>query len=175
MQSFSTRRQYSCARRRAISAVELVGFLAALIGGIVLGSMYLGVDVQAVAVGVLEKADIEVPSILNLNASAGKIATSEASAEEEATVGSSEEIVSTARQTEIEDDSSEAASGELETREDELPRPELSDDEKLAATQKCWDQLNQCVRDEAGNRSKSIDDPENWQLFDYLLHRKKRP
>jgi len=50
-----------------VSVVEFVGCLVALGGGIVIGSMYLGVDMRAVAVGVLEKADNEVPAVIALS------------------------------------------------------------------------------------------------------------
>lgn len=157
--------------RRGISAVELVGCLAALAGGLVLGSVYLGVDVQAMAVGVLEKADIEVPAILNLQAKA-KTPGDDAVAETLATP-SGQEVAVEELPTDSVVDADTASQLDDEPADEEEPRPELNEVEKVAATDECWNLLNQCVQTEAGNRSKTIADPENWQLFDYLLHRKE--
>ncbi|MGI9429601.1 MAG: hypothetical protein ACR2NM_13140 [Bythopirellula sp.] len=177
MQSPAKTTQHALARplayRRGISTVELIGCLAALAGGLVLGSIYLGVDVQAMAVGMLEKADIEVPEILNVKAKANPEASSDTSAEEHVTTVSPGESAAE----ELPTDSIVEPTVELPVEEEssaaEEPRPELTDAEELAATRKYWKQLNQTVKTEASNRSQTIADPENWQLFDYLLHRKE--
>ena len=45
-------------QQRGLSFLEFVGCLFAMCGGVVLGSMYLGIDVQQMAVGVLEQAQV---------------------------------------------------------------------------------------------------------------------
>jgi hypothetical protein len=136
-----------------------------------LGSIYLGVDVQAMAVGVLEKADIEVPAILSLQAKAKT--PGDTTVEENVATTSSAELAAEESPTDSPVESSAESSVDDDSAAEEEPRPELSEAEELAATQTCWSQLNQCVQNEAGNRSKTIAEPENWQLFDYLLHRKE--
>ncbi|MGI9455785.1 MAG: hypothetical protein ACR2NU_04445, partial [Aeoliella sp.] len=44
--------------RRGLSFVEFVGCLIALGGGVALGSVYLGVDMKTMFIGILERADI---------------------------------------------------------------------------------------------------------------------
>ena len=137
-----------------------------------LGSLYLGVDVQAMAVGILEKADIEVPAILingarpNEQAPGPETATDELpqTIEETTTADSPNEV-------EPADVDGEVAVVEPTTTIDAV-ESELTEAERKAATQACWIALSECIQEESANRSKSIRDPGNWQLFDYLLHRK---
>ena len=173
MQLLPSSTHSASALRRGVSALELVGCVAALAGGIVLGSMYLGVDVQAMAVGVLEKADIEVPAILQLQAKTNDKAPSNSPDEKELATASQQESVAEELPTDAVVEPKADLSLEDESTHEVASLPELNEAEKSAATQKCWNQLNLIVQNEAGNRSKSIDDPENWQLFDYLLHREE--
>ena len=78
--------------RQGLSFVEFVGCLAALGGGMVIGSMYLGLDVKAMAVGVLEKADISVPEVLKEAAlpTSDEAAPSDSTSEEPSAVSESE-------------------------------------------------------------------------------------
>ena len=156
-----------------ISIVEFVGCLAALGGGVVLGSLYLGVDVKAMAVDLLEKADINVPVTLaseDAESSApesGVADTTDADQDSTVTIGA-ETALSANEDSDAADDDSVEDSDPVA----EAPQP-LSEEEKLAATKLCWKSLSQAIRQEAANRTKSITDASNWQLFDYLLHRKK--
>lgn len=158
--------------RSGISVVEFVGCLAALGGGVVLGSLYLGVDVKAMAVDLLEKADIDVPVTLasedteSLAPESGGVDTTDADPNSTVENGAEPALSS--------NDGSEAADDDAEASDTvvEAPQP-LSEEEKLAATKLCWRSLSQAIRQEAANRTKSITDASNWQLFDYLLHRKK--
>lgn len=153
---------------RGISVVEFVGCLAALGGGIVIGSIYLGVDVKAMAVGILEKADIDVPAAL------AEDATQTAPAQEaEASDGATQQLVDGGvALAEEEEELSEAVPGNSESVGDQPEPRQLSEEEQIAATKNCWTALSAAMKEEANNRSKSIRDPGSWQLFDYLLHRK---
>lgn len=149
--------------RRGVTFIEFVGCLAALGGGIVIGSIYLGVDVQAMAVGILEKADIEVPAILNAEASSGEESPADESAESNAPA--------------TDEPADLDPEGELSADDASTNNPpetkKLTEAEQRAATLACWTTLDQSVRAETTYRTKPINDPQSWELFDYLLHRKK--
>lgn len=173
MRSYATKNQTSPSCRRGISIVEFVGCLAALGGGVVLGSMYLGVDVKAMAVGILEKADISVPAILDEAAPT----TTEATLEDEPagdpeTAPINDDGTTPSEITAGTDGSSDEADETSSTASVEVEPVVLTEAEQLAATKACWSALSEAMKVELNNRNKSIRDPGNWQLFDYLLHRK---
>ncbi len=176
MQSRSQQNSQKNRVPRGVSLVEFVGCLAALGGGVVLGSIYLGVDVQTMAATIFEKADIDVPAILNATSEANKPETTQESLEGE----TSEEWIAVEALPTVADESvagqevadpgaNLVASGETASDESELI--ELTDAEKLAATQKCWLELNECIQTEVSNRSSGMNESQSWQLYDYLLHR----
>ncbi len=159
---------------RGISVVEFVGCLAALGGGIVLGSIYLGVDVKAMAAGILEKADISVPAVLTEDEQAEvKSSTDQASPEDANAPTTGEPISDSSDSTDGESDLSLTDSDAAEHVAVSQEPTQLSDEEQRIATKQCWTALNAAMKSESSNRSKSIRDPGNWQLFDYLLHRKE--
>ena len=173
MQSRSKKNHRKLLRPRGVSVVEFIGCLAALGGGVVLGSIYLGVDVQTLAAGVLEKADIEVPAILNRNVQAGETAPVIKVVEDNAPLAfPGDALAEDTSENTFADDESVVLSGS-ENASGALDPIELNDTEKLAATQACWFALNECLQEETSNRSKSIREAGSWQLFDYLLHRKE--
>ncbi len=177
MQSRSKQSSQKIRVPRGVSVVEFVGCLAALGGGIVLGSIYLGVDVQTLAAGILEKADIDVPAILSTD----NAASEESPVDETLTENALETVVvdETVAGHDIEQpvarlDAETVTIGEAASVVADLKKlKELTDAEKLAATEACWLALNESVQEETANRSKSISEPGGWQLFDYLLHRQK--
>jgi len=184
MQSPAARNRQSIVSRRAlvsrrgVSFVEFVGCLVALGGGVVLGSIYLGVDVQAMAVGILEKADIEVPAILSENnPTSEKLPNVESTNIEPTEANAAPTLADKTLPDGPTDASAAQPQGEPasdgETTSDSPERKELTEAEQKAATHACWLALNQYVQEEAVNRSKSINDPKSWHLFDYLLHRKE--
>ena len=183
MQSRSKQSSRKFRTQRGVTIVEFVGCLVALGGGVVLGSIYLGVDVQTLAAGILEKADIEVPALLREDAQASKAAPAEEITTESQSLDLSSETPLDETGTEenlLEQDATtpteDEALGEVASEGAELDGAELiemTDAEKLASTQACWAALNECIREEVDNRSKSITEAGSWQLFDYLLHRKK--
>ena len=153
--------------RRAVTFVEFVGCLAALGGGLVLGSLYLGVDVKAMAVGVLEQADIEVPEILSTAAREVSPKPEQVASEETETPTDEQQATEATEQTENAEPSSVA------TISEEPPREALSAAESQAATQAFWLVIDEAVQAETSHRSMPIGESQNWQLFDYLLHRQK--
>ncbi len=167
---------------RGVSLVEFVGCLAALGGGVVLGSMYLGIDVQTLAAGILEKADIEIPEILSAHTEASGAEASEKSSVSENPVvipsGNAVETIADEAVATLDTESSVAPLeakpfAGSETASDSAELIKLSDGEKLVATQECWLALNECIHEEVDNRSKWMNDSQSWQLFDYLLYRKE--
>ncbi len=156
---------------RGISVVEFVGCLAALGGGIVLGSIYLGVDVKAMAIGILEKADINVPAALTDEQAEVTPSTDEAAPEDADAPTAGEPTEDSLEST---DEPSELSLTDQDAVEDlatsQAPT-QLSEQDQRIATKQCWTALNAAMKSESSNRSKSIRDPGNWQLFDYLLHR----
>ena len=173
MQSRSKQNCRKFLRPRGVSVVEFVGCLAALGGGVVLGSIYLGVDVQTLAAGVLEKADIEVPTILGEKVLSGETAVVVKVAEDNTPLAfPGDTLAEDARENTVAEDES-VVLGDSDNASDDLVPIELTETEKLAATQACWFALNECFQEETSNRSKSIRKAGSWQLFDYLLHRKE--
>lgn len=173
MQSSTSRMRRNYRAFKGISVVEFVGCLAALGGGIVLGSMYLGVDVKAMAVGVLEKADINVPAVLSEGTSEGSETTQPTDSQAELSYDGGELSEGTGLVTEEENEQTvDAADDSVGSENAPAPEP-LTEAEKKIATKECWMALSAAVREESSNRSKSVRDPGDWQLFDYLLHRKE--
>jgi len=176
MQSNLIRDRRAPQSSRGVSFIEFVGCLAAMGGGLVLGSIYLGLDVKAMAVGILEKADIEVPAIL----SAGAPINEDSRADETSTEQNSPTTSFETTTDEITTDNQigapapqpekkAATDGESETATS--VRKQLTDADRQHATRACWLALDQSVHAESTNRSKTIDDTQSWHLFDYLLHR----
>lgn len=172
MPSNAKRNRQAVGFARGVSIVEFVGCLAAMGGGIVLGSMYLGVDVKAMAVGLLEKADLEVPAILDDDAPAAPAPVEDATADDSAGQTPTDEFATFDSDAESGETSADAATTDEEPAIETPELRELTDAEQLVATKACWTALNTCMQQESSNRSKSIRDPGSWQLFDYLLHRK---
>ena len=160
--------------RRGVSFVEFLGCLIALGGGLVLGSMYLGIDMQATAVGILEKADIQVPALLSGEPTVAEETTppDPAESEGEPQLANDETSEDGLDAEEIYDEEEAEIDATEETVVVEQEPRELTEAEKQVATANCWTELNRCVREEVANRSKWMKDSESWQLFDYLLHRK---
>ncbi len=155
------------AARRGVTFIEFIGCIAALGGGIVLGSVYLGVDMQGVAVDLCEKADIEVPAILQ-----GQTPNDEPTAlahslgNEHSAINSSPDT-DQAGTDDFADVSQEAST---QPQADPVVVPQaLTDEEKRAATQAAWEKLDTAVRRESSNRAKAG----HSQLYDHIVHRKQ--
>lgn len=174
--------------RQGISIVEFVGCLVALGGGVVLGSMYLGVDLQGLAVSTLEKADIQIPAILTqqsnsdnsaaanpqtLSADIAKTAQAQSRdgevddrgvAEGPTLILTDNAVAENFGEGRVTDNANQVATSVAE--------PELTDAEQRAATKAAWNVLTTAMKTEIDSRSKVKLEAGNWQLFDYLLLRK---
>ena len=169
--------------RNGLSFVEFVGCLAALCGGVVLGSMYLGVDIKSMAVSVLQRSQIVDPEVFGSATDSpeqatadGEETTEELSTSDEAaeTPGESTTDLPVDSEQTVSDAVAEPTDSELEpTGETSAPPVELSDEQREAATIAYWKALAACVQEEAVGRQASMKNTENWQLFDYLTHREQ--
>jgi hypothetical protein len=161
---------------RGLSFVEFVGCLVAMTGGVVLGSMYLGIDVQKMAVGVLEQAQVIQPGYFDqdlggTDAPAEVVVENETPAQNtEARIEGSEIATEPAVET-------VAADASTETTEAQAPAgpqapPEPTAEVRRATTRAYWDQLTAIMLSEARGRTREVGNPEEWQLYDYLTQRK---
>ena len=170
-------------RRRGVSFVEFVGCLAALVGGVALGSVYLGVDVKTLFVGVMEQAEIVEPGYFE-DETTTEEAIDETLEQEEglsAKDGQQDDQGDSPAKQESDESAStpEAAAQPASdlSRLEELVRgrkvaePEPSEEEKLAATKLFWEGLVVCLNAEVKGRTTMSGSQSEWQLFDYLSHR----
>lgn len=161
-------RRTSAGSRRGVSFVEFIGCLVAVAGGVVLGSSYMGVDVETMAATVLEKAEIEVPEFLGV-----EVAPSDEAANGEASADAGEEVEG---ELPYGLSSRSDSEGALSTNQESSAKTSapivLSEVEQQAATQACWRAMNQIVQVEVAHRRQSVASPSSWQLFDYLSLRK---
>lgn len=163
--------------RSGLSFVEVMGCMVALCGGVAIGALYLGVDLNKIAYGVVKQSNLVDPTLIGL-----KGPTPDEDAEEAADQAAEEECISDVpmKATElladeikaaIEEDANLQVSGE-EAEPAIVETVELTDDDRVSATQKCWNSFVECVRNELKGRTHKIDQ-ENWQLLQYLTLRKK--
>jgi hypothetical protein len=160
---------------RGLSFVEFLGCLVAMTGGVVLGSMYLGIDVQKMAVGVLEQAQVIQPGYFN------QVPADETDAPAEAVVESdtlnqnteaSAEGSENATEPTVETVAADASTTEAQSTAGPQVPPEPTAEERRAATRAYWDQLTAIMLSEARGRTREVGNPEEWQLYDYLTQRK---
>ena len=174
-------------QRKGLSFVEFVGCLIALGGGVALGSVYLGVDMKSLVTGILEQAEIVDPGFFGLDSDVeqGMEVTTEAETEDQPSDQTTDNSASsnasaashpdrTAAEPDtdesLEIDGEQTAEGPIQTAA-EPQEPELSHEEKQAATRLYWQGLTESIRAEVSQRTVVSGDPDNWQLFDYLTHR----
>ncbi len=179
MQSRRTNNYHSKVLRRGLSVVEFVGCLVALCGGVTMGSMYLGVDLQGIATDVLEYSQVmdfqsaetdelasadtseDQPTVDTEEIPNDQSPASETSDHADDISGDSEETVNT--------EASPEATAKLKLESTE----ELTEAERKKATQDYWKVLNACVRQETLGRKAGAKNFANWQLLDHLTHRLK--
>jgi hypothetical protein len=160
--------------RRGLSFIEFVGCLVAMTGGVVLGSMYLGVDVQKVAVGVLEQAQVIQPGYFDQAPAEVTVESTEVVAEPATDVENSESTEAEASTESSEIVADEASTESTQTQTAGPPtRPEPTADERRVATRAYWDQLTAIMLSEAQGRSRDAGNPEEWGLYDFLTQRKQ--
>lgn len=160
--------------RRGLSFLEFLGCLVAMIGGVFLGSVYLGIDMKTMAVGVLAKADVVSPEFFKADKGATNNPTSLNTMQDLTRSSTTGEAVGVVEEEHVADVKEPAQIEEPSGDNlDSLIAPEVSDAERLAATRAYWDALTECVLHEARNRSKGFQTDEEWQLYDYLTSRKE--
>ena len=168
-----------------LSFVEFLGCLAAVSGGVALGSMYLGVDVKTMAIGILEKAELIEPGQFgsgdenapNDSKSDVKSSTKETLANETRPAEvESEKTIEITKPEEFDGTATEHTPG---NRNDSDATVEVGDpDVKYAVKQRAsltrqyWTKMDKINHQESKNRLAKSAKNRSWQLFDYLTHRK---
>jgi hypothetical protein len=178
------------AHRRAMSFVEFFGCFSAMVGGVVLGSMYLGVDVKEMAYAGLERAQLIEPrkaaqeaavASTTIDASQGEPVAEAVAAPK--TPATSVEVVAAPAETPADPAPAEAATPTAATPTDSAPEPTgaaaffaredlITDEQRRVLTLEYWAALRTCMSDEVCDRIPAVDAEGNWQLFDYLTGRK---
>jgi hypothetical protein len=144
--------------RRGLSFVEFVGCIFAITGGIVLGSMYFGVDVEDAAVDVLRFAEL-MPAEEEPQPASPNAANPAAAATTAPTNGGPNAA---------EPSSSEPAAATSDSNQS-APSAELTSEKRQELTRNYWEALIGCMRDEAEHRAVEADS--GLKLHDYLARR----
>lgn len=183
--------------RRALSILEFIGCLTAMIGGLFLGSLYLGVDCKEMAYTALEQAQVIEPRVrasepaeTETASAATAPATTEVAATSTAAVPTAEQMPVSAAEASttaaVSTKTEAAPAAEQPTGEAVAATPAapttpqgffaredlLTDAQREALTLEYWTALDGCMADEVKARVPAIDREGNWQLFDYLTGRK---
>lgn len=160
--------------RRGISVVELFGCIAALGGGILLGSLYLGVDVEAVAYKALE-GEPENASVNSDGTTAPDATTDGLNPDQTADAdqqlldpehsGSNSQSAAafTTEDGAVADDAGQGASADHGNTESSIDG---------VATREYWDALTATLDREAAGRGARPADQKPWELFDYIAGRR---
>ena len=179
---FSTRPK----SRRGLSFGEFVGCLIAVSGGVMLGSMYLGIDVKTMAIGILEKAELIEPGQFGTDeeATPTNAPAEDAGTAEEASAGdrASEDMESipTIEITEPDNNEDQTNENRSELSSDSGATDsngefvvQLTEEQRASFTRLYWEKLVDAMQQESTNRLSAIAENPSWQLFDYLKHRQK--
>jgi len=134
--------------RRGLSFVEFIGCMFALSSGVALGSVYLGVDMKTMLVGILERAELVEPGFF------GSVAAAETGAEDYDLL-----LVGTSGEAAI--DNSAESSGDW------------TEEQRLTATEMYWEGFTTSIRGDVSHRKLDSRSAKKWRLFDYLSHRRK--
>jgi hypothetical protein len=172
---------------RGVSILEFVGCLSAMAGGVVLGSMYLGVNVKEMAYAALEHAHVVQPrrqmkegEKLTEPQAAPRASEAPSTAEQPNDTTSAGTAAGPAAEPQPQAPPEQtAADGEAADSAPSAPvstffaRQDLiTDEQRTVLTLAYWDQLAVCMQGEVTTRVPAIDAEGNWQLFEYLTGRK---
>jgi hypothetical protein len=139
--------------RRGLSFVEFVGCVFAITGGVALGSMYLGVDVEEAAVDVLQYVELIPQSAEGDDAAApGGSAASPAAGEAQTA-----------------NDSKKPAPDAGGLPSGGAAAADLTPEQRHELTKTYWDALNACMKAEAEHRA--VQPEAGLHLHDYLARR----
>src|SRR5262245_50951277 len=189
--------------RQGLSILEFLACFSALTAGVVLGSLYLGVNVKEMALLALERAHIvdprpkseqptdaaanstspvgEAPTALepSIAADAALSVASESDAPSSSPEQPTAEVAASAAEQPAADP---PPAMDAETAAATLPEPVaglfaredlITPEQRHALTLAYWEALGACMRNEEEGRVPAIDAEGNWQLFDYLSGRKE--
>jgi hypothetical protein len=177
--------------RRAMSFLEFFGCFSAMVGGVVLGSMYLGVDVKEMAYAGLERAQLIEPrkaaeeavvATTTIDAPQGEL-VAEPATTSEPTASTSVAVAAAPVETAAETITAEATTAPAAPAPAATPEPTgaaaffaredlITDEQRRVLTLEYWAAIRTCMSDEVCERVPAVDAEGNWQLFDYLTGRK---
>jgi len=159
--------------RHGLSVVEFVGCLVALCGGVAMGSIYLGVDLQGFAADVLRSSQIsEQEDLISADTSGDPLPSdTEETLPDPSQTGEQNDQVAGHRSASPKDEAvaptEPAAPSETESNQLE----DLTETQREQATHAYWKILTACVQEEARSRHSGVKNIENWQLLDHLTYR----
>jgi hypothetical protein len=144
--------------RRGLSFVEFVGCVFAITGGVAIGSMYLGVDVEEAAVDVLEYVEL-VPRPAEGD---GKSLQGNQSPQGNGAAPTTPQSLAASNATEPAEDLRGLPFGGA-------PAVEITPEQRHELTKTYWDGLNACMKAEAEHRA--VQPEGGLYLHDYLARR----
>lgn len=177
-------------KRRGMSFFEIVGCLSAMVGGVVLGSMYLGVDVRSLALSAVRAARGASHSS-DAVAAAPQVAAqaTEAGATESTATATATKVAASPVAAVEQAETAPAAVTEAPLETTATPAPanptadpakpaiatpaledviELTDEQQKVLTRAYWAALDEYMKEEVVHRLAGIQDSGNLQLYDYL-------
>jgi len=167
---------YNCRNRvprQGLSIVEFVGCLVALCGGVTMGSMYLGIDLQGAAVDALQSSqmiDFEDSTVSDTSEDQSTGDTEASShAPEPASTESNKDAVSSRESTEANAEATTEPTAPTVSASE--PLQELTESDREKATLTYWKALTACLQEEAIGRQSGVKNIDNWQLLDHLTYR----
>jgi len=173
MQSRRVYNHHKQLQRHGLSIVEFIGCLVALCGGVAMGSMYLGIDLQGIAFDALKKSQVVGfdDEFLSGNSEDQQPVDSKASTLDQEP---------TSKKNRLDADSSNASpEAKIEVTEaltvqsesTSEPPHDLTEEEREKATLAYWKALTACLQEEVLGRQSGLKDIGSWQLLDHLTHR----
>jgi hypothetical protein len=157
---FSIRRAACAFPRRGGAVLEVFGCAVALIGGLILGSMYFGIDVKEVTVKALQHAEIMSPP------AEPAVDPAAVSVDVHTAVGAA---------------LNEAGQGPVQPATSPKPPEHLADALALPAEQRheltlaYWTALDECMKNELAGRTAANTKSSDLQVYDYLTLRNQGP
>jgi hypothetical protein len=153
--------------RPGVSALEFLGVLAALAGGVAIGSIYLGLDVKAAATRLLDRKAapkaVESAAPVTTETAAPQAALATPATQIESIQSSNEETA----ETRAEDEPQAVTPSALPL----INALELTEQQRREVTRTYWEALNRCMKKEVESRTVGVKASGSWELYDYLQAR----
>jgi hypothetical protein len=158
--SLSVRQTTFAFQRRGGAVLEILGCVAALVGGLALGSMYFGINVKEVTIKALQHAEIMAPTA--------------APAEEPAAV--SIDIHSAIGATLDGNGAGQSPAETTPKTSDDLAEAlALPSEQRHELTLAYWTALDECMKNELAGRTAANTKSTDLQVYDYLTLRNQGP